>query len=207
MQTFQQRKAIAQRKSLDMLPPDKRPVLAMPVLQNPCGGCTACCHVHAIRAVDKPPFLDCSHQCAAGCDLHGVSKPDECAHYYCGYAFGAVTGGVEMRPDNLGLIVDFRMSINSTGVENTDHGDMIAIWEYRPDAALANYDFIDRICEIGKNTILVPYGAPPTGEGRRIWHIKLVGHKIFRGLWQVHRDRAKRCEEIRCLIDTMEQYR
>ncbi len=206
MKDFRTRKVQAQRRSLDMLPPEQRPPLAASgAVDKACDGCSACCHVQKIEAMGKPPFMDCHHQCEAGCDLHGTgSKPKECVHYRCAYSYGLLTGGAEMRPDVLGLVVDFRASIDRHGIEVPEAGDMIAVWEVRPGVAVSERGLalLESLAELGHALILVPYGAPPTEDGNRITHIKLrygAGSRT-RGAFQIYWDTEQRRTELVRLI-------
>lgn len=50
-----------------------------------CGGCTLCCKVMAVKALDKPGGTWCAHcSFSQGCTIH-ETKPDECRDFYCGY--------------------------------------------------------------------------------------------------------------------------
>jgi hypothetical protein len=54
-----------------------------------CKGCTLCCKVLAIKALDKPRATWCSHcDVKAGCKIHGA-HPDECKDFYCGFLTNA----------------------------------------------------------------------------------------------------------------------
>jgi hypothetical protein len=50
-----------------------------------CQGCTLCCKVLAISALQKPRAVWCTHcDRKRGCKIHG-GHPDECRDFYCGY--------------------------------------------------------------------------------------------------------------------------
>ena len=54
-----------------------------------CQGCTLCCKLLAIEALQKPRATWCTHcDVKAGCKIHG-SHPDECRNFYCGYLTNA----------------------------------------------------------------------------------------------------------------------
>jgi hypothetical protein len=57
-----------------------------------CQGCTLCCKVLAIAALDKPRATWCTHcDVKAGCRIHG-QHPSECQTFYCGYLTNAELG-------------------------------------------------------------------------------------------------------------------
>lgn len=94
--------------------------------ENPCGPCQACCESVGVHEIEKPMWTRCQHQCSTGCGIY-EQRPDSCRGYYCLYQIGALTGGEEMRPDNLGVILDMRAT-------STD-GNAISAWEIREGAA------------------------------------------------------------------------
>ena len=54
-----------------------------------CKGCTLCCKLLAIDALEKPRAIWCSHcDAKAGCRIHGA-HPGECKDFYCGYLTNA----------------------------------------------------------------------------------------------------------------------
>ena len=66
-----------------------------------CGGCTACCNVLQIDAIDKPMYTPCRY-CDGGCSIHN-SKPKTCAEFECAY-YQAPTIPESLRPDRCGII-------------------------------------------------------------------------------------------------------
>jgi hypothetical protein len=62
-----------------------------------CGGCTACCKTHEIRALAKPPGQWCPHCLPGqGCAIYG-ERPEECRSYGCLWLAGY--GPDRIRPD------------------------------------------------------------------------------------------------------------
>lgn len=173
MKSFSQRKQAAARRALDVLPEEKRPALSVSVGFKPCDGCQACCFVQRIQELNKPEFSTCPHQCYSGCDVY-ATKPAECSGYRCAYSMGAIVGGLETRPDNLGLIIDFRPALRPDAAQYGEREDLIAIWEVWPGAALSSrgLQYITKLAEMGHNVILVPFDAPPS-DSNRIWHIRI----------------------------------
>jgi hypothetical protein len=97
-----------------------------------CGECQACCYVVAVHTLPevKPNYARCPHQCESGCGIYS-SRPKECRDYYCLYQSGILTGGEEMRPDRLGVLLDFR---TAHGNESGRARDVIVFWETRKGA-------------------------------------------------------------------------
>jgi hypothetical protein len=98
---------------------------ASQVKEQICGSCQACCEVVGVHELNKPTYTKCEHQCQSGCGIY-EQRPPSCASYYCLYQAGIFGVGDEMRPDNLGVIFDFR---------TTKVGDAIGAWEVWENAA------------------------------------------------------------------------
>lgn len=96
--------------------------------ENPCGECQACCEAISVHELDKPMWQRCEHQCESGCGIYN-ERPSSCQKYYCLWQAGILKGGVENRPDNLGIILDFRALAEGSNV------DAISAWEMREGAA------------------------------------------------------------------------
>src|SRR4051794_40484263 len=109
---------------------------------NPCGDCTACCHVLAIAELGKPVWQNClfqnssidktfpkEKQLCIGCSIYNT-KPQECSDYWCFFSGGMFGKDISYRPDKLGLIIDFR------GAEETERlpVQFLQVWETRPNA-------------------------------------------------------------------------
>jgi len=67
-----------------------------------CGGCTACCTVYPVAALNKPPGVTCEHVCASGCAIYST-HPQECKTYECLWRSNHL-GTDEERPDKTGVI-------------------------------------------------------------------------------------------------------
>lgn len=68
-----------------------------------CGGCTACCKTHAIRALDKPPGQWCAHcRPGQGCGIYDA-RPEECRTYGCLWLAGY--GPDRIRPDRSRVVL------------------------------------------------------------------------------------------------------
>lgn len=168
MKDFKQRRDAAKRRALDAQPEHSRTPLAMiGARDTACDGCQACCFVQAIHALGKRPYAVCEHQCSVGCAIYR-DKPAECSVYRCAYSLGGLTGGLEMRPDKIGLVVDFRPALGPDGVEHAQAEDLITLWEVWPGAALSDRGFslIERVVDMGHNSCLVPFDAPPLDAAR-----------------------------------------
>ena len=66
-----------------------------------CEGCTACCSVLKIDALDKPQYTPCIH-CEGGCTIYDT-KPKTCSEFECAYLQGKNIP-LSLRPDNCGII-------------------------------------------------------------------------------------------------------
>lgn len=54
-----------------------------------CEGCTACCKLVAVAALNKPPQRWCEHcSIGAGCTIYDA-RPDDCRTFYCGWVLDA----------------------------------------------------------------------------------------------------------------------
>jgi hypothetical protein len=100
----QKRAAVMERFPLHVVQEEATP--------RDCGGCTACCGIVGVKEIDKPAWSPCQHVAAcatpngeAGCGIY-QDRPGSCKHYWCMYSGGFLKGGIEMRPDRLGVILD-----------------------------------------------------------------------------------------------------
>lgn len=121
---------------------------------KPCGECQCCCEAIAIgedgidpRIEYKPNYVKCSKQCESGCSIY-EDRPQECKDYYCLYQIGALSGKEEMRPDRLGVLMDFRPDAKGRPT--------IVLWETRPNALNEPFvqSLIVRIMKIHPNVKL-----------------------------------------------------
>lgn len=74
-----------------------------------CGGCTLCCKVLAIEALQKPLGTWCAH-CAAGkgCRIY-ERRPQECRDYYCAWLTWPEASEA-WRPSRAKIVLDFDRS-------------------------------------------------------------------------------------------------
>jgi len=175
MKSFQQRKAAATRRSLELLPEADRPPMTITGAKpKACGECQECCFGMRIEAFNKPSYTKCQHQCESGCSIYRA-KPDECNHYACAYVLGVLIGDVDLRPDNLGVIIDFRPSVDPEGNELGDGEILVCFRETRAYAGTSDkvWSLIERFAATDVNLILVPFKAPETDGGRRSTHLRL----------------------------------
>lgn len=77
-------------------------------MKRPCGKCTACCLIHAVREIQKPRNQQCPNcDDDLGCRLH-PKHPVGCQTYFCEWANGS--GNEDMRPDYFGMIIDMHQT-------------------------------------------------------------------------------------------------
>ena len=68
-----------------------------------CGGCTACCKTHEIRALAKPPDQWCPHcRPGQGCAIY-ETRPEECRTFACLWHQGYGPDGI--RPDRSRVVL------------------------------------------------------------------------------------------------------
>lgn len=80
-----------------------------------CGACQVCCVVADITEarLRSPAGSPCAHQCASGCDLHGLpTRPLVCQSFQCAWLRGVGSDGD--RPDQVGVM----FSVNRTPLGN-----------------------------------------------------------------------------------------
>lgn len=68
-----------------------------------CGGCTACCFTHEIKAIRKPLGTWCTHAVGGGCSIYNT-KPSACTKYRCAWLKGV--GSEKDRPDKVNAVFD-----------------------------------------------------------------------------------------------------
>jgi hypothetical protein len=72
-----------------------------------CGGCTLCCDLLEVAALQKPANAPCQH-CAlgVGCMIYAQpERPSACSAYQCAYLFNE-TWPDELRPDRCGVVFE-----------------------------------------------------------------------------------------------------
>jgi hypothetical protein len=72
-----------------------------------CGECFACCHVLAIKDLDKPVGEDCKHLDRARATHHCTiyeHRPFDCQQYTCAWVREAGFGNAGHRPDKIGVL-------------------------------------------------------------------------------------------------------
>lgn len=75
---------------------------------KPCGGCTACCTILGVGAVNKGHYTPCKHICQQGCSIYS-DRPLVCVEWECAWKSGWIDGDERRRPDRLGLMFEFRV--------------------------------------------------------------------------------------------------
>jgi len=87
-----------------------------------CDGCTACCHTHPVKELDKSAHQTCSHCHLWGCGIYST-RPLGCRDFVCQWLVGF--GGDDCRPDRIGAVLDLQ---ESPMLERL----VMTIWEYSP---------------------------------------------------------------------------
>jgi len=71
-----------------------------------CEGCTLCCTVIAVPALEKPAGVACRHCEAAGCGIFAApARPAACHAYRCAWLFNAAWPDA-LRPDRCGVVFE-----------------------------------------------------------------------------------------------------
>jgi hypothetical protein len=84
-----------------------------------CNGCTACCHVVAVKEIELPPFTSCPHVRGVlhaggpGCGIYH-ERPYSCRSWRCMWLKNE-DWPEELRPDRLGVVVDEFQDLVSIG--------------------------------------------------------------------------------------------
>jgi hypothetical protein len=89
-----------------------------------CGGCTACCTIMSVDALNKETYTPCQHICQQGCAIY-TDKPMECGVWECAWKSGWIDGDERRRPDQLGVMFEFRLVGGSS---------FLWVYEVWPDA-------------------------------------------------------------------------
>lgn len=76
-----------------------------------CAGCTMCCKLLGVTALNKPAFTWCQH-CAIGegCTIY-AARPPECAGFYCAWMVNPRLGP-EWRPADAKMMISFDAPAN-----------------------------------------------------------------------------------------------
>jgi hypothetical protein len=108
------------------------PLTLAPRPGRSCGPCTACCTAVGVEEIAKPPGTPCPSCTGTSCAVY-VDRPASCRSYTCLWLAGHIEGDERRRPDNLGLLFEFRMF---------SLGPVLQVWELRPqvvDAPAIHY--------------------------------------------------------------------
>jgi hypothetical protein len=125
-----------------------------------CGDCQVCCVVLGVESIDKPAHKSCKHQCSSGCGIY-PERPAECRDYLCLWRAGVLIGGVNYRPDRLGLM----LTVHN---DESMYDDAILIYEAWPgasDSPRARY-FLGKIGAVVPFVLMIgpghyKFGGPP----------------------------------------------
>jgi hypothetical protein len=113
-------------------------LIMLPILENGCGTCTACCTVLGVKELRKEDYKNCTHLCGGGCAIY-QSRPKECQTYEC--LWRASSGKLdELRPDKLGVILE---------PTQTSVGQAVVVREVWMDASKSDLaqQFIELVAE------------------------------------------------------------
>ncbi len=96
-----------------------------------CGTCRECCRILAVDELPKPQWTKCAHVGVFGCTIY-ERRPTSCRAFKCLWLNGTMQtdreeDAVLLRPDKLGIMVDFQ--------RDTRFGQVFKIFEVWPGAA------------------------------------------------------------------------
>lgn len=78
--------------------------MELEVINQGCGGCTACCRVIGVRELGKPYYFPCEHQSVSGCKIYS-NRPESCRGFECFWLIGAMDFERQLRPDRFGFVI------------------------------------------------------------------------------------------------------
>jgi hypothetical protein len=110
----------------------------LPIIENGCGSCTACCTVLGVKDLRKDHYSKCQHECAGGCAIYKM-RPKECRTYQCLW-ISSPDMIEDLRPDKLGVILE---------VSQLSIGPAVVVREVWLDASKSDLaqQFIDLVAE------------------------------------------------------------
>jgi hypothetical protein len=105
----------------------------------------------AVQSLQKPANTPCQHLCHNGCDRYDT-RPRECVVYNCYWLYNSLP--VELRPDQLGLLVELAES---------KLGPVVVVTEVTPDAFAERraQDFVAQVALAHKAFICLDHGSGP----------------------------------------------
>jgi hypothetical protein len=113
-----------------------------------CGDCTLCCRLLAVKELDKPANMRCSHQSSRGCAIYRqFGFPASCALWSCRWLVNDDTADMQ-RPDRCGYVIDIVPDMVRTRYDTGEAVDeiiVIPVWvrpgtdRHRLDPALKRY--------------------------------------------------------------------
>ena len=125
----------AKRKAKKRLKLAKERRRKLPIVRQnvrPCDGCTACCSVFGVHAIDKQPFTDCEHAVEGGCGIY-ETRPAKCKEFYCLWQSEVVP--LMAKPDKIGVI--FAPTNGKTEFTGQHELQAYEVWEGAFDTAAA----------------------------------------------------------------------
>jgi len=73
---------------------------------NSCDGCTLCCKLLEVKALNKPEGRDCEHCKDGGCAIYGQpERPQMCKAYQCAWLWNS-NWPPSLRPDRCGVVFE-----------------------------------------------------------------------------------------------------
>lgn len=106
-----------------------------------CGPCHACCFTQAVKEINKPQAILCSHvDLAKGCGIYNT-RPAGCRAWNCLWRLGFFTN--KDRPDLCGLVFDVTMANESACIY--PGGQAMVAREFIKGAFDSSYSVLERL--------------------------------------------------------------
>lgn len=92
-----------------------------------CGDCTLCCKLLGVRALDKQPFVYCSHcTVGTGCRVY-QARPEECKDFNCMWLQEKIDE--ELKPNNCHVVLaNLQDDLVKLGIELEDQRRVVVVY-------------------------------------------------------------------------------
>ena len=140
-----------------------------PLPSRSCGGCTLCCKVLGVPALEKPRGTWCPHcERGVGCRIH-ESRPGECRSFLCGWLVSDKFGP-EWKPERSKIVIT--VTRDGNGFEFQCDPGFPQAWRKEPyysqilhlAADAQAHDGIVLVSIGTRRTLIAPGGEFPLGE-------------------------------------------
>ena len=162
-----------------------------PLPGRSCSGCTLCCKILGVPALEKPRGAWCTHcNRGVGCRIY-ETRPEECRTFLCGWLVNP-RFGVEWRPERSKIVIT--VARDGNGLDFQCDPGFPQAWRKEPyysqilhlASVAVPHDGLISVCVGRKMTIITPEGEFPLGDvsnddqiireysGKRLVGVRLV---------------------------------